>query len=614
MLRRYSAVVLLFLTLFIGGCKGINRQSALPSIPSTPPANSLVVFNFRWAGDRDAKPYAIGFARALGDRLYCAPTSLTNQPTTVAVEEKLDLAKHPGKDPILDELAVKIGKILGVRYVLTGDFKLTGDQVQITSHLLDVTAPSPKPRTLSKSASLADLPQCQVSFANDVGQALNLHARFEPNFSSPKTLLLYGKSAVSSDYNTIESLRWQAVKDDPSSSFPVIRLLSFYVFGPACGIDIIGNKKLNAFMDEVGARYPTDSHINRLTARLLVKEYHYRKAEALLRSILGSDPDMAMAVDDLACMAMDTWDSDLAVQQGKALVALWPTSSRAHEVLAQAYEAAANNARHARFFNDMSASAKQTWQTNCESAYAEASTALGLDRDNYYAWTTILNKSRELGYGDHAGRAFEEMIRINPKNSKAYIDYAYTFARKWGGPVGKQEEILKKADQEFGRDSADALLIRETVMALSVDPGEDKSSELLRLLDLVDKKSRQPHLGRMNTRCWILFDLKRHDEALEIAKKGFAIDPSPDWRLVLAKAYQYSYEDKGDRQALDESAKLMAEYVAELPLARHGHTIYGWSLSHQGKTKEAREQFLTALKIDPEDEAARKGLQYVGGQ
>ena len=621
MLRRSCiAVCLLVVTMFIGGCSLLQYVKPLatakppPAPHFTPPANSLVVLNFRWSGDADAKPYAIGFARALGDRLYCAPTCLTHQPTTVAVGEKLPAGKTGSLPLISDETASKAAKALGVRYALTGDFKLTGDQVEITSHLLDVIASSPKPRMLSNSGSLDDLPSLQISFANDVAEALKLDARFQPNFSNPKTLLLYGKSTCISDYKTIESLRWQAVEGDPDSSFPAIRLLSFYVYGPACGIDIIGDKKLNSFMEDAARRYPQDSHVNRLIAWMLVKEYHYRKAEALLRSIIKRDPNMAMALDSLACTAMDNWDADTAVQQGKALVALWPTSARAHAVLAQAYEAAANNSRHARFYNEMSSSAERTWRVNCERAFVEASTAVGLDPDNYYAWTTILDKSRELGYGDYVDRAFEQMIRINPKNRKAYIDYAYTFAPKWGGSVSKQEEILKKADQVFGRDSADALLIRQTVMGLSVNPGENKSSELLRLLDLVDKKSKQPHLGRMNTRCWILFGQKRHEEALEIAKKGFAIDPSPDWRLILAKCYQARYENKGDRQALDESAKLMAVYVAELPLARHGHTIYGWSLSHQGKTKEAREQFLTALKIDPEDEAARKRLQYVGGE
>lgn len=606
--------------MFIGGCSLLQyvkpgATAKPPPAPHfTPPANSLVVFDFRSSGDPDARPYAIGFARALGDRLYCAPTCITHQPTTPAIQEKLELAKHPWKDPIPDELAVKVGKRMGVRYVLTGDFKLAGDRVEITSHLIDITAHSPKPRILRKSGSLADLPDCEVSLANDVGEALKLDARFQPNFSNPKSLLLYGESAISKEYRTIESLRWQAVKGDPDSSFAAIRVLSFYVYGPACGIDIIGDKKLNAFVDDAAARYPEDSHINRLIAWLLVKEYHYRKAEALLRSIIKRDANMAMAIDNHACMAMDNWDSDTAVQQGKALVALWPTSARAHEVLAQAYEAAADNARHARYFNDMSSKARRTWQKNCESAFQEASTAVQLDRDNYYAWDTILDKSRELGYGDYVDRAFQEKIRINPKNRQAYVDLAYSYAPKWGGSYEKQEEILKKADAVFGKDSIDAILTRESVMMLSLNPGENKDAEALRMLGLVEKKQKRTNLGIMDNKYWIFLRQKRYDEALQIAKKGFAIDPSPDWRLALAQAYQYRYQNNGDRQALDEAAKLMAVYVAEIPRATHAHNIYGWCLSHQGKVKEAREQFLTTLKLDPQNKTAKEKIQYVGGR
>ena len=609
MARRHIAVCLLVAMAVIGGCKG-----ARPPVRKINPPVTLAVFNFRWSGDPDAKYYAIGFARALGDRLYCAPTCLTNQPTAPAIEEKLAARKHFPKDPVSDELAIKVGKLLGVHYVVTGDFKLEGSQTSVSAHILDVTASSPKPQVLSQSGSLPDLPQCQVSFANDVGEALKLDARFQPNFTNPKTLLLYGKSAYAKDYKTVESLRWQAVKGDPAALFPAIRLLSFYVYGPACGIDLIGNKKLNAFADDAARRYPEDPHINRLIAWLLVKEYHYRKAEALLRSIIKRDPNTAMAIDNLACMAMDNWDSDLAVQQAKKLVALWPTSARAHEVLAQAYEAAANNARHARFYNEMSRKAEHTWRTNCEAAFGEASIAIKLDRDNYYAWDTILDMSRELGYGDYVDQAFQEKIRINPKNRRAYIDLAYSYAPKWGGSVSKQEEILKKADAVFGKDSVDAILVRESVMMLSLNPGENKDAEALRMLDLVEKKTKQPNLGIMDNKYWIFLRQKRYDEAFEIAKKGFAIDPSPDWRLALAQAYQYRYQNNGDRQALDEAAKLMAVYVAEIPRATHAHNIYGWCLSHQGKVKEAREQFLTTLKLDPDNKTAKEKIQYVGGR
>lgn len=58
-------------------------------------------------------------------------------------------------------------------------------------------------------------------------------------------------------------------------------------------------------------------------------------------------------------------------------------------------------------------------------------------------------------------------------------------------------------------------------------------------------------------------------------------------------------------------AELLAVYVDEIPFSPYAHVQYGWCLSHQGKRAEAKEEFLEALRLDPENELAKEKMKYV---
>ena len=605
MARCYTAVVLLVMTLFIGGCK-----KEAPPVKKVIPPVTLAVFDFRWVGDDQSKYYATGFTIALGERLSHVGNCLTNQLPPVAISQKLAAYEGYGKAGVSDERAIKVGKLLGANYAITGDLELKGNQVSISAHILDVTASSAKPQVLSASGTLEDLPSCQVSLSADIAKALKLNAQFEPNFSSPKTLLLYGKSALAKDPQAAESLRWQVVKGDPSSRFVATRLISFYIYGPPRCNDIANDKRLAAFLEDTARRYPTDTQINSMVALLLIKQYQYEKAQMLMQTVVQSDPRNAFAHTILATIALYRMDSALALKEAKALVDLWPTSAEAHALLGQAYEAEAHGARHGHFFNEMSPAIQQAWRTNSEAAYKEACTAVKLDPDCSQAWKTILDRSRELGYSDYQRKAFEQLIRINPKNMDAYLDYAFCFSPQWGGQIGDMQPILEIVDKKLKPDSAEAAIAKGYIM---LNGRGYKDEEILKLADLAMARSKGKALRAIDLKCHVLMNLRRHDDLLETARKGFSIDPNPKLRQRVARGYQFQFSDHGDMAALEKSRELLSVYVNEIPFDPFGHGLLGWSLARQGKGQEARAEFLKALEIDPQDSFALEKIQYVGG-
>ena len=606
--RSCVTVCLLVVTIFIGGCKG-----ARPPVRKINPPVTLVVFDFRGSGDAESKYYAVGFARALADRLYCAPTCITNQPTTPAVEDLIAWKKSDPRKPVPDELAASIGKLLGVHYVITGDFNLVGDQARISARILDVTAPSPKPQVLSQSGSLPDLPRCQVKLAGDVAKALNLNARFEPNFSKPKALLFYGKSILAKDWDSCRAYRWKAVEEDPKSSFAAIRVLWMYACGNWSCTELTGNKKLTALLTETARQFPDDSHINRLTAWLLVKQYHYKKAEMLLRSVTQSDPGFAMGLDDLAFVAMYRDDSELAVEKAKELVSVWPSSARAHAVLAKAYISAASSARQGHFTRDMTPQMSRAWRDNTEAAFKEAQAALTLNPDFYMAWRTIMSCSLQLGYDEEYENAYKELLRISPKDYDVYSAYADSLQAKWGGSDQAVEQYMQEVDRVFGKDSVDALLMRGWALLGKPDHVADRP-QILKYAEQALAKSNGKSLGAMHLKCLELKALKRHDEELALAQKLCKLDPSFGRQMLLARAYQFQYQYKNDVVALEKSRKMMVDYLEELPYDVYARGMVGWCLSHQGKPEEARKEFLRVLELDPTNEFALEKIEYVGGR
>jgi Tfp pilus assembly protein PilF len=61
----------------------------------------------------------------------------------------------------------------------------------------------------------------------------------------------------------------------------------------------------------------------------------------------------------------------------------------------------------------------------------------------------------------------------------------------------------------------------------------------------------------------------------------------------------------------DTAVALLAANVTKFPQSARAHYGFGRALNAQGKTELAREQFRTAISIDPSYERARSALEQL---
>jgi len=423
-------------------------------------------------------------------------------------------------------------------------------------------------------------------------------------------LTLYGRSTLSKDFKDVKKYRWKMIRSDPTSLFGAIRLLEFYVNGPSTCRDLEKDADLRAFLATARQRFADNSHVRMLQGRLLMKQYRYTDALAELQPLVQDDPRFCRAHDALAWVGHARQDADLAVSEARKEVSLWPTSGAAHATLSSCLDLASDNARRGRRPSGMGQWSSNTWYANCTESLQEAQIAVLLDPQREYAWWNILVCGRELGYYDEVNRAFGKLAVLDPKNYRVYNEYCFCYSPQWGGSPRRQEPILRQGEQRLGIGSADASLLRGWTMFRNSSQYKDYN-QILGWAEDVIRKSKTPNYDAMELKRRTLGALKRHDEMMQIAQEGFALWPSPDWRLALAFCYQGQWDSRRDISALNKAQDLIAVYVREVPFDPNGHIQLGWCYSHQGRREDARREFLKALEIDPDNELAKEKMKYV---
>ena len=143
------------------GASTSTYQQVNVQIPKESNKQTLAVFNLRPHGDANAKLYSIGFSRALADRLYCAPTGLTQQMTVNEISRQFGAMRLNMRKPIGDKDSIKCGKKMCVFWIVTGDMTLSGDHTKLTVNLINTH--SGKASTYGVDGALKTFHLCKPS-------------------------------------------------------------------------------------------------------------------------------------------------------------------------------------------------------------------------------------------------------------------------------------------------------------------------------------------------------------------------------------------------------------------------------------------------------------------
>ncbi len=599
-----------------GGAGSGGRRSTGVVLPKGPaPEDTLAVFPFTPSGDSDAKLYSVGFARALADRLYCAPTTVSQQPSTTSFSDALRAQKLPPYQAPSDALATKMGRSLGVRYVLTGGFRASGGQVTVSARVTDAWD-SKIVKTLESSGELTDLGRLQTELAStissELGWSLSSDQRKElakPNFSRSDTLMLYGQSVFCGSNEQCLSLRWKAAQTDPASSFAVIRLLEYYVQASSCH-DIQTDQKLATLRSNLAGRFPGNSNMALLDAILYSSECEYQSAQESLESLIRADRDNLRAHASLCGIALDRGDTQLALREGKLLVDRWPHNGYYHALLAQAYDSAANDVRRGRYFSKMSFAEERAWRSNCDDCLRESLISVELDPNCYGGWSNLLCIGQALGIDQYRDKAFQAMVRMEPNCIGPYEQYAACFAPQWGGSESDRENVFAMAAKVFGEDSPQVYLLRADTLGMFTPETVDRQA-ILAMAEKAVAKSGGKDLDCLLKKARILRDLERYEESLAIAEDGLKRGGTLAWRWEIGQNCVMLYQAKHDRRYLTEAERQFAKYATEMPFDVRAQIKWGWCLSHQGDRERAKQKFLRALELDPENEVAKEKMKYV---
>ncbi|MDI6828770.1 MAG: hypothetical protein QME62_09825 [Armatimonadota bacterium] len=607
------ALVIVFLYLYL-------RSSGVPNhsvkVPTEAPPNSLVVFNFSAEGHLDAKYYGIGFSKALSDLLFCAPTTVTLQPSGIEISEEFYLRRLDPTVSPTDRLAKDMGRRLGVRWAVVGNFHLDGNHVKVEIRLLS-TRRGKEIITLKKLGTLNNLPDIQTSLAKEILRTIGVvtsngkHPPMNrPNFSNHKALLLYGKSFMAKHPKEIMRYRWQALSVDPGSLFVTLRILEFYAYGPQNYRDIVAEHRLPRLAAEASTHFPGDSHIGVLKGLLLIKQYQYRKAENQLKSVVDRDPNSVVAHKALSNVRMLRFDSDSAVRSASRSVSLWPTSSACHSMLASAYATGAYRIHLGRPAGELPITRRRILQQYARLALREAQVAIKLNPRNTTAWYNILTIMGDLGRQEEEKAAFRHIIQLDPKFWKAYQRYASSLAKRDSKSVKELRQLLSIADKSYGKESGESYLLRGWIAYTRPDRAK-RADEILKLLEKANCESEDLKSLALWLKAVVLMGKGQVREFLDIARLGFEKWQSPEWRLLMAKAYEFDWYGRRNNDILEKAVALLEVHVSEVPLDPRGHEELGWCLARLGRLDDAKREYFTVLKLDPGNTNATRTLEQL---
>lgn len=326
---------------------------------------------------------------------------------------------------------------------------------------------------------------------------------------------------------------------------------------PSAGLLDQGRKLLEAgklaeaelVLDRAEKLAPSDSVILSLDAKVKGRLGEYSSAVALLKRVVGLNPQSAQAHVDLAIALADSGDLNGALAETATAISIAPGSAIAH-------------LNRARILSDMN----QDREARDEFALA-ARLAPG-NPDCYFYWSI---EERAQGNFTQETELLRKVVKLQPGNVKAHS---------------------KLADSLLDQNRT-AEAVAELRIVLGIDPDSAqaiyKLSRALRTTDPEESKRLRAQFERLKAQNSVL------DQAKGLANEAFHAFTVEDWREAV-RLFSEAVETCGD-----------CEIESTL------HRDLGLTLCRDGQIERGAEELRKALALNPKDQDAAKALEVIRG-
>jgi tetratricopeptide (TPR) repeat protein len=218
-------------------------------------------------------------------------------------------------------------------------------------------------------------------------------------------------------------------------------------------------------------------------------------------------------------------------------------------------------------------------------AQSKYEAALRVNRNSLRALNAKGIVFRREGQLSDAIATFEKVIRLDPRFSSAYANWASVLLQQ-----KKPDEALKVYRNALTALAGDPVILTGIANALSLKGDDDGAIENYKAALKV-----QPGLASAHVRLGQALARKDDgsDTALAHYREGVRLEPNNSYfHTVLGRALQ----QKGN---LDEALVQYREAVRLEPKSAYSHTVLGEGLEAQGLATEAMEEYRAAVRIEP---------------
>jgi tetratricopeptide (TPR) repeat protein len=194
---------------------------------------------------------------------------------------------------------------------------------------------------------------------------------------------------------------------------------------------------------------------------------------------------------------------------------------------------------------------------------------------------------------DLAEKEFRAALAEAPDDATAHAYLATCLIAR-----DRYADALREADEAVRLDPSESFHHYVRGRALSLNKRGDEAIEAVRLAISIDPETSAYH-GLLAA---ILLEKGKKKEALDAADEGLAFDPM---HVHCLNVRAMALVQLGRKV---EAGETLSTALSDNPEDGLTHANQGWTCLHRGDHKQALEHFREALRLEPDEEWARRGL------